>query len=50
MRRNEFDATPMAIYPSFDNSLGAAVTPLVPLIGISVVLLSIARRLDKQEH
>jgi len=41
---------PMAIYLGFERSLGVAIVLSVVLIGISVVLLGVIRKLERQDH
>jgi ABC-type sulfate transport system permease component len=41
---------PMAIYLGFERNLGIAIALSAVLIGISVVLLSLTRRLERQEQ
>ena len=38
---------PLAIYLGFERSLGVAITLSVVLVGVSVVLLSLTRRLEE---
>ena len=40
---------PLAIYLGFESSLGVAVALSVTLVGVSVVLLGVTRRLEKKE-